>query len=400
MILYLSHSRLKNSVNAVYIKGLIQNGKSVEAHGIKKSISGYFDALKKILKIRPDFIIVGYDSPKLVIFCRLFTRKKIVYNALCSVYERMIVARELYSKFSLYATYYWFLDFFAVKAADLVMLETDSQISYFSKLFKVSQGGCCRIPFLLQFSDFGSGFAKIVRQIRRICLTIFASPRSKSENFATKAHSATAPQKLIRAWTGVDEDMFFYDQSVTKFPTFTVLFRGSLMPESGAEYVVQAAKILERENIKFIMLSGGLLLDKINKLVEELKPANLEFRSDLLSIEELRTIMQKCHLSLGQLSDHPRLTRTIPHKAYESLVMRLPYLTASSAGILELLVAGETCITCRPANAASLAEKILWAKNNPQELERIAQNGYQLFQEKLRSNILAKNLLDNLSGLI
>ncbi|MDO8496895.1 MAG: glycosyltransferase [bacterium] len=346
MILYLSHSRLKNSVNAVYIKGLVQSGKSVEAHGIKKSLFGYFDALKKISKIKPDVIIVGYDSPQLVIFCRLFTRKKIVYNALCSVYERMIVARGLYSKFSLPAIYYWLLDFFAVKAANLVMLETDSQISYFSKLFKVSR------------------------------------------------------KKLVRAWTGVDEDIFFYDPAATKFLTFTVLFRGSLMPESGAEYVIQAAKILERENIKFIMLSGGLLLDKISKLVEELKPTNLEFRSDLLSIEELRTIMQKCHLSLGQLSDHPRLERTIPHKAYESLAMHLPYLTASNAGILELLTAGETCITCRPADARSVAEKIMWAKNNPQELEKIAQNGYQLFQEKLRSNILAKNLLDNLSGLI
>ncbi len=344
-ILYLSHSRLKNSVNAVYINGLIQNGNNVEAHGIKKSISGYFNVLRKILKIRPDFIIVGYDSPQLVIFCRLFTRKKIVYNALCSVYERMIVARGLYSKFSLRATYYWFLDFLAVKAADFIMLETDSQISYLSKLFKISR------------------------------------------------------KKLVRAWTGVDEDIFFYDPSVAKFPTFTVLFRGSLMPEAGAEYVIRAAKILEKENIKFIMLSGGLLLDKISKLVEELKPANLEFRSDLLPIEELRTTMQKCHLSLGQLSDHPRLERTIPHKAYESLAMHLPYLTASNAGILELLIAGETCITCQPADAQSVAEKILWAKNNPQELERIAQNGYQLYQEKLKSGILAKDLLTKIDKL-
>ena len=144
------------------------------------------------------------------------------------------------------------------------------------------------------------------------------------------------------------------------------------------------------------MLSGGLLLDTISKLVEELKPTNLEFRSDLLSIEELRTTMQKCHLSLGQLSDHPRLERTIPHKAYESLAMRLPYLTASSAGILELLTAGETCITCRPADAQSIVEKILWAKDNPQELERIAQNGYQLYQEKLKPVTLARNLLARL----
>ena len=342
MILYLSHSRLKNSVNAVYVKGLLQNGHIVNVYEVKKSFAGYVDVFKKISNPKPDFIIVGYDSPQLVIFSRLLTRKKIIYNALCSVYERMIVARNLYPKLSLHAIYYWFLDFFAVKAADLVMLETDSQISYFSKLFKVSR------------------------------------------------------KKLVRAWTGVDEDIFFYDPAATKFSTFTVLFRGSLMPESGAEYVVQAAKILERDNIKFIIHGGGLLLDKISKLVEELKPTNLELRSDVLPIEELRTLMQKCHLSLGQLSAHPRLERTIPHKAYESLVMHLPYLTASNTGILELLKAGETCITCRPADAQSVAEKILWAKSNPQELERIAKNGYRLYQDKLRPVILARNLLDRL----
>ena len=40
--------------------------------------------------------------------------------------------------------------------------------------------------FLLQFPDFGCGFAKIIQHIRCICFIIFASPRQKSENFATK----------------------------------------------------------------------------------------------------------------------------------------------------------------------------------------------------------------------
>ena len=37
-----------------------------------------------------------------------------------------------------------------------------------------------------QSPDFGYGFAKIIQHIRRICFIIFASPRSKSEDFATK----------------------------------------------------------------------------------------------------------------------------------------------------------------------------------------------------------------------
>ncbi|MDP3792323.1 MAG: glycosyltransferase [bacterium] len=342
-IIYLTCTRPDYSLNSVLIKGLRENGvEVVEFHikdrgmsGFVKALSFYRDNFKNA-----DAIIVGYNSQILIPLLRLFCRKKIIYNAILSEYERMIISRELTPRFSIKAFYYWLIDFIAVHLADLTTIESNHQLNFFNRIFKVSK------------------------------------------------------KKLYRRFIGVDEDKFFYDPAVSKYDTFTVVFRGALQPEAGAEYVVQAAKILERENIKFIMLSGGLLLDKINKLVEELKPVNLEFRSDLLPIEELRTVMQKCHLSLGQLSNHPRLERTIPHKIYESLTMRLPYLTASNAGILELLTAGETCITCGSADAQSVAEKILWAKNNPQELERIARNGYQLYQDKLKSHILAKNLLE------
>lgn len=344
-ILYLSQSN--DSVDRVYIKGLRENGIEVLSLRLKLNIRGFVSLVRFYRKNRKglDLIMVGWDSPGLVMFASLISGKKIIYNTALSVYERLIVSRELASRFSLKAIYYWLLDFIAVHLADLTMVETDHQADYFKKMFKISG------------------------------------------------------KKIYSAWTGVDEDKFFYDPVMPKFDVFTVLFRGALMPEAGVEYVVRAAKILEDKNIKFIIIGGGFLLEKIRQLINELKPVNLEHIMDFVPYDKLRVIMQRCHLSLGQFSDHDRLSRTIPHKAYESLAMKLPYLTASSGGILELLKAGETCITCEPANADSLAEKIIWTKDNPQELERIAKNGYKLYQDRLRSHILAKNLLDRITEL-
>jgi len=79
--------------------------------------------------------------------------------------------------------------------------------------------------------------------------------------------------------------------------------------------------------------------------------------------------------------------------------MKLPYLTASNTGILELLTPDKTCLICKSANAESLAEKILWAKEHFQELEEIAENGYKFYQKELTSYILAKNLLDKIYSL-
>lgn len=347
-ILYLSRTRLNYSLNSVYIHGLRQNGVEVLRFKMPSgSLGSYLAALDFVRRNRADsdFMIVGYDSSILAVFLRLFYRKKIVYCAVLPIHERLIVSRNLAKRFSLKSIYYWLVDFLAFHSVNLIMMESNHQINHVGKFYFVPKN------------------------------------------------------KFILSWIGVDENNFFFKPNIQKFPKFTVLFRGALMHEAGAEYVVKAAKILEKEDVNFLMLSGGLLLEQIKKLIEETGLNNLELRSNLLSYEELREIMQKCHLSLGQLSDHERLKRTVPHKVYESLALKLPYLTATNAGILELLKGGETCITCVSADANSLAEKILWARNNPQELERISQNGYQLYQDKLRTDILAKNLLEKIGEL-
>jgi len=343
-VLYLSRSKMNHSVNAVYIKGLRLNGADVKEVFVRHD--EFFELIKYLINNRKlfDSIFVGYDSPQLVILSKIFSRKKVIYNALCSVYERLIISRALARPFFPRAVYYWLADFLAVHLATLVMVETDSQIEYFRKLFWSKQ------------------------------------------------------KKLFRAWTGADEDIFYYVQDIERPPVFTVMFRGQFLPESGVEYVVQAAKILENEDINFIIHGGGFNVDKVKKLAEDLKPKNLKMITDFLPAEELRTFMQRCHLSLGQLSNHPRLERTVPHKCYESLAMRLPYLTAANRGILELLKDGETCITCEPENAESLAEKILWAKDHPRELERIAEKGHVLYKDKFSSHILAKKLLARINS--
>lgn len=345
-VLYLNQSH--DPLNVVYAKGLQKNGVEVLSMYFKASIRDFF-RLAKFYKNegkKYDLIIVGTDSPHLVFFMKLISDKTIIYNAPLSTYERMIVSRNLAPKFSIKAFYYWLLGFMVVHFADLTLLESNHQVEYFKKVFKAS------------------------------------------------------PKKLFRAWVGLDDDNFFYNPAIKKFDDFTVLFRGALLPEAGGEYAVKAAKILENKNIKFIMICYGMFLEQTRKLIGELKPSNLTLVTSFPAYSELREIMQKCHISLGQLSDHVRLTRTIPNKAYESLAMRLPYLTAANSGILELLTPNETCLTFKPADVESLAEKILWARDNYQEADRIAQNGYELYQNKLRSDILARDLLDKLNTIV
>src|SRR3989338_6973008 len=84
------------------------------------------------LKREFDIIVVGYsDSRFMIPFVRLISHrlfsgqagKKIVWDALYSLYDSWVLDRRLVGSGSLKAKYYWFLDWFSCKLADLILLD-------------------------------------------------------------------------------------------------------------------------------------------------------------------------------------------------------------------------------------------------------------------------------------
>ncbi len=333
--------------DAVYLRGMEENGCEILYCNDDSSV--FFKKIWQITKKhRPikrnyDILWVGYSAHTLVPLARLISRKKIIFNALGSLYEGIIISRQQASPFSLKAIYCWLVDFLAFHCATVSLVESNEQKKWLMKKF-----------FLRD-------------------------------------------DKLLVALTGVDDGLFFYESGILKSAVFTVLFRGGFLPESGIEYAIEAAKILKNEDIKFRILGRGQMENKVRNMLGGFDSKNIEWISQKLEQNELRRLMQECHVSLGQLSDHERLTRTIPHKAFESIVMKLPYLTARNKAMLELLTENETCFCCNPADGQDLADKILWIKNNYEEARRISENAYQLYLHDLTPKILAEKVLINLN---
>src|SRR3989338_10527495 len=125
-IIYLSNTRLDYSLNSVLIKGLRENNVQVLDVQVQKGVLGFVKALL-FYRRNPkdaDLVIVGYNSQPLAFFLRPFCHKKIIYNAVLSEYERMIISRQLVRKLSLKGVYYWLLDLLAVHSADLTLVES------------------------------------------------------------------------------------------------------------------------------------------------------------------------------------------------------------------------------------------------------------------------------------
>ncbi|PJE51038.1 MAG: hypothetical protein COV29_02065 [Candidatus Yanofskybacteria bacterium CG10_big_fil_rev_8_21_14_0_10_36_16] len=344
-ILYLNFTKNIHARDAVYLNGLKENGvKIIECIDSTPGWGKYKRLYKEIKKRNNnyDFVMVGYTGHVLVPLAKLASQKPIIFNALASLYEGIIISRSQASKLSFKSLYVWLIDFISFRLSKIVLVESNAQRIFLSK------------KFLLP------------------------------------------PQKFLVTWTGVDENEFKYNPEIKKISDFTVLFRGGFLPESGIEYAIEAAEILKGEDVKFRILGSGQMENLVKQKLNSFDSKNVEWIKEKLPMKELITKMQECHLSLGQLSNHDRLKRTIPHKAFESLALKLPYLTARNEGVMELLEENKTCLACNPADPHDLAKKILWVKTHKTEVEKITETGYDLLHIKLSPCILAKKLLNNL----
>ncbi len=328
--------------NKHLIDGLRENGHEVfEMNETGQDLSKYLKVAKSYWANGRscDSVIVGYPSPVFVPLMRFISLKKIIFNAVSSQYEANVISRGSGNPWLLKAIKWWLVDFVSFHLSSRVLLESNTQVNFIHKFFLV--------------------------------------PRNK----------------LVRAWMGVDEKEFFYDSSIKKRNVFTVLFRGRFLPESGILTVIEAAKKLEDSNIQFLIIGAGYMYREVNALMAELTPTNIEMINEKIPSMELREHMLSCHISLGQLADHPRLDRTLPCKLFESLALKLPYLTGRNAGVLELLKENETCFAVEPNNSDDLAKKILFLKDNPNILKKVSEQGYTLYKEKLTSKQLAEEVV-------
>src|ERR1700733_1250352 len=256
------------SRNKIYMEGLHQNGAEIlECNDRTNGFLKFWRLYKKHQKIKNqyDVMIVGYPSQVVVPLAKLISHKKIVLDALCSLYEGKVISRR---GGTLKAWKTWLVDFFAYYFADVILVESNAQIDFFVKTFFVRR------------------------------------------------------EKLVRVFTGASDEVFFPDSSIPKQLAFTVVFRGQFLPEAGVDTILKSARILQEKNqqedIQFLFMGKDFGDKKLNQKVSEMNLKNVEIISGFLSFKEIREKMLSCYISLGQFAKHDRLQRTIPHKAFET----------------------------------------------------------------------------------
>jgi glycosyltransferase involved in cell wall biosynthesis len=339
-ILYFGSYKPSYPRNKIILDGLRENGVEVVECNVQHGTSlRLIKLFVRYLQLNKDFdyMIVAFPGQEIMFLARLICWKPIIFDVFTSHYMGYILDRKYFSENSLRAKYYRFMDTWSCKLANIILLDTQAHIDYFVKEFNLPAA------------------------------------------------------KFRRIWLGANSELHHPVPKQDR-DTFSALFWGSFIPLQGVEYIIRAAKILENEPIVFNLSGRGQTYEYNKKLADDLKLKNVNFLGRT-SDEELAGYIRDADVCLGTYSDGLKADITIQNKIFESLASKKTIITEKTTSIQELLNDGQGVLWCNKADPVDLAKKILTLKNNSELNQKIAEEGYKLFLEKLTPYKIGQDLV-------
>jgi len=193
---------------------------------------------------------------------------------------------------------------------------------------------------------------------------------SEMQRNKTSKRFIITKRKIRVSLTGTEEKSFANISKVfdSPKPDFKVGFRGKYTLEAGLEVLAMTTHLCIDPNVSFLVIAPNIpshIVFAANTIVKNKPYSNKR---------EMAEMLETCDVLLGQLSDHPRLKVTIPHKAFEAAAMGKPYLTARATGIQEFLVEGVEADYFEPGDAVDLLLHIQKLKDDKVYREMLSVN--------------------------
>lgn len=291
----------------VLLYGLHLHGVEIVHCNLREGgIGKYWKLAKMLMQFSGDYdcILVPMSNARIFpLIAQLVSTKPVVWEPLFSIYDNWVNDRKLVSPFHPKAFYYWFLDWMGSLAADMIVLDTHANAMYFHHTFGVSQ------------------------------------------------------KKLAHVYIGADDTIFSPHDRNGSAECFEVEFHGGYIPVQGADVIVRAAKLLEKDGVRFTMIGSGQTLKATKSLAEELEVNNVTFLPFLPQIEVVGYI-KNADACIGLIGDVPRVVRAIPNKLYEAAAMARPCINANTPALRELFTPGIDTIGVKQGDPQDLARVI------------------------------------------
>ncbi len=283
-----------------------------------------------------DALIVGYPGHfDLPAARRAANGRPIVFNPLVSLSDTFVADRGRFRPGSLAARVLTAVDRRALRAADLVVADTQAQADFFAQL--------ADLP----------------------------------------------PERLAVCFVGAEERVFRPGWAAED--PFTAVFVGKLIPLHGLETILEAARLAPDLRLRII---GQGQLDRL----VELRPPNVEW-TRWVEYERLPPVLHRAGCALGIFGTSDKARRVIPNKAFQALACGVALITAATPAARELLIHEESALLVPPGNPQALADAIRRLSADSDLARHIAEGGRAVYRKRAGEDVLGaqwRSLLERL----
>jgi glycosyltransferase involved in cell wall biosynthesis len=286
---------------------------------------------------RYDVVVVGYPGHfDLPAAGRAARDAPVVFNPLVSLADTFVDDRGRFSPGSLPARLLEAVDRRALRAADLVVCDTQAHADHIAALAELPPG---RVA---------------------VCLV------------------------------GAEERVF--QPGWAPAEPFECLFVGKLIPLHGLETILAAAEAAP--DVRFRLVGSG----QLDALLTD-KPANVT-HVPWVEYEQLPDELRRAGCALGIFGASGKAARVIPNKAFQALACGTPLVTGDTPAARELLVDGESALLVPPGDAEALAVAVRRVAADPELAERLSAGGLAAYREHASEDVLGARWRGLLEGLV
>ena len=230
--------------------------------------------------------------------------------------------------------------------------------------------------------------ARIDRQALRAADLVVADTQANAGFLAELA--GLAPDRVAVCLVGAEERVFGPGWAPEE--PFTAVFVGKLIPLHGLETILEAARLAPELGVRVI---GSGQLDSVLRS----RPPNVEW-IPWVDYERLPAELHRAGCALGIFGTSDKARRVIPNKAFQALACGVPLVTADTPAARELLSDGESALLVPPGDPAALAGALRSLATDPALARGLADGGLAAFRKQASEEVLGKRWRSLIEGLL
>lgn len=306
--------------------------------------------LKHEKTFRNKILVVMSPAHILVLFLRFILPNRVVLDAGWPLLDGVVSRQKPNrNKLTLRFFKYYMLDYLCLHLSHAVALESNQQLQRCMKLFRLKEGKSFQSFTGFNETEVTNGVNDLICPLLDMC------PECNPK----------------------------------KDPV--ILFRGKCNAEAGLEVLASATNELSSHKLTFVIATNRFLTEFhfSNKTV---------VLTEFLGVDQIAHLYKAASISIGQLSNNPRLRFTIPHKAFEAAFFQTPYLTVDAIGVRELFSKDSEVILYNPEG--KLLSKVIVDALEDSQLVKRSVSANETYRRVASQDIVARNFLAKVNTIL